>query len=108
MSLQRRLLRHPPICAPLVWGAAGNRRVRGTRRPKLSSTEIIRLALQVQATLAVAVAPGQMLPRPASAGEADLRDLAIAVWNRQGQLLLVDREGVHFARAAPMPPASST
>jgi two-component system sensor histidine kinase QseC len=36
------------------------------------------------------------LPRPASAGEADLRDLAIAVWNRAGELLLVDREGAQL------------
>jgi two-component system, OmpR family, sensor histidine kinase QseC len=54
----------------------------------------------VQSTLAAAAAPGQMLPTPPSAGEADLRDLAIAVWNRQGQLLLVDREGMQLPRRA--------
>ena len=42
--------------------------------------------------------PGQTLPKAQTAGEADLRDLAIAVWNRQGQLLLVDREGVQLPR----------
>ena len=67
---------------------------------ELFDTEIIRLALQVQSTLVAAAAPGQMLPTPPSAGEADLRDLAIAVWNRQGQLLLVDREGVQLPRRA--------
>ncbi|MBS1178519.1 MAG: two-component sensor histidine kinase [Proteobacteria bacterium] len=102
MSLQRRLLLYLLICAPLVWGGALLVSAQRARHEvnELFDTEIIRLALQVQATLAVAVAPGQMLPRPASAGEADLRDLAIAVWNRQGQLLLVDREGVQLPRRA--------
>ena len=102
MSLQRRLLLYLLICAPLVWAVALLVSAQRARHEvnELFDTEIIRLALQVQATLAVAVAPGQMLPRPASAGEADLRDLAIAVWNRQGQLLLVDREGVQLPRRA--------
>jgi len=102
VSLQRRLLLYLLICAPLVWGGALLVSAQRARHEvnELFDTEIIRLALQVQATLAVAVAPGQMLPRPASAGEADLRDLAIAVWNRQGQLLLVDREGVQLPRRA--------
>lgn len=102
MSLQRRLLLYLLVCAPLVWGAALLVSAHRARHEvnELFDTEIIRLALQVQATLVAAAAPGQVLPTPRSAGEADLRDLAIAVWNRQGQLLLVDREGVQLPRRA--------
>jgi two-component system sensor histidine kinase QseC len=63
---------------------------------ELFDTEIIRLAMQVQATLVVARPARQSLPPQHAAGEADLRDLALAVWNRQGELLLVDREGVQL------------
>jgi len=102
MSLQRRLLLYLLVCAPVVWGAALLVSAQRARHEvnELFDTEIIRLALQVQATLVAAAAPGQVLPTPRSAGEADLRDLAIAVWNRQGQLLLVDREGVQLPRRA--------
>ena len=102
MSLQRRLLLYLLICAPVVWGVALLVSADRARHEvnELFDTEIIRLALQVQSTLVAAASPGQMLPRPASAGEGDLRDLAIAVWNRQGQLLLVDREGVQLPRRA--------
>jgi two-component system, OmpR family, sensor histidine kinase QseC len=102
MSLQRRLLLYLLICAPVVWGVALLVSAQRARQEvnELFDTEIIRLALQVQSTLVAAAAPGQTLPTPPSAGEADLRDLAIAVWNRQGQLLLVDREGVQLPRRA--------
>lgn len=102
MSLRRRLMLYLLICAPVVWGVALLVSAHRARHEvnELFDTEIIRLALQVQATLVAAAAPGQMLSRPPSAGEADLRDLAIAVWNRQGQLLLVDREGVQLPRRA--------
>ena len=102
MSLQRRLLLYLLVCAPVVWGVALLASAHRARHEvnELFDTQIIRLALQVQATLVSAAAPGQMLHAPPSAGEADLRDLAIAVWNRQGQLLLVDREGVQLPRRA--------
>jgi two-component system, OmpR family, sensor histidine kinase QseC len=102
MSLQRRLLLYLLICAPVVWGVALLVSAQRARQEvnELFDTEIIRLALQVQATLVAAAAPGQILPTPPSAGEADLRDLAIAVWDRQGQLMLVDREGVQLPRRA--------
>jgi two-component system sensor histidine kinase QseC len=102
MSLQRRLLLYLLVCAPVVWGVALLVSAHRARHEvnELFDTEIIRLALQVQATLVATATPGQMMPTPASAGEADLRDLAIAVWNRQGQLLLVDREGVQLPRRA--------
>jgi two-component system sensor histidine kinase QseC len=102
MSLQRRLLLYLLICAPVVWGVALLVSAQRARQEvnELFDTEIIRLALQVQATLVAAAAPGQIMPTPPSAGEADLRDLAIAVWDRQGQLMLVDREGVQLPRRA--------
>ena len=102
MSLQRRLLLYLLIGAPVVWGVALLVSAQRARQEvnELFDTEIIRLALQVQATLVAAAAPGKILPTPPSAGEADLRDLAIAVWDRQGQLMLVDREGVQLPRRA--------
>ncbi|MBL8348608.1 MAG: sensor histidine kinase N-terminal domain-containing protein [Rubrivivax sp.] len=98
MSLQRRLLVYLLLCAPLVWGGAllaSADRARGEVN-ELFDTEIIRLALQVRATLVGLHAPAQSLPEPEPSGEADLRDLAVAVWNAEGRLLLVDREGAHL------------
>jgi two-component system sensor histidine kinase QseC len=111
MSLQRRLLVYLLLCAPLVWGAALVASAERARDEvnELFDTEIIRLARQVQVTLAGAGQPGvpasppgaALPPGPAAAGgEADLRDLSIAVWNADGQLLLVDREGVQLPRRA--------
>ena len=97
MSLQRRLLVYLLLCAPLVWAAAlwaSVDRARG-EVDELFDTEIIRLALQVQATLGGLQAAEQEAPA-ASGGEADLRDLAVAVWNAEGRRLLVDREGVQL------------
>jgi two-component system sensor histidine kinase QseC len=100
VSLQRRLLLYLLICAPLVWGVALLVSANRARHEvnELFDTEIIRLARQVQTLLTSSTTPGQSLPATPSGGEADLRDLAIAVWNAQGQLLLVDREGVQLPR----------
>ncbi len=104
MSLQRRLLVYLLLCAPLVWGVALLASADRARDEvnELFDTEIIRLARQVQATLAgLAASPARRCRRRAEASpgsEADLRDLAIAVWNAEGQLLLVDREGVQLPR----------
>lgn len=97
MSLQRRLLLYLLLCAPLVWAGAlwaSVDRARG-EVDELFDTEIVRLALQVQATLGGLHGDEQALP-PAGGGEADLRDLAVAVWDGQGRRLLVDREGVQL------------
>ena len=100
MSLQRRLLVYLLIGAPLVWLAAGYASMRFARHEvdELFDTELIRLARQVQVTLAVPADGRSGLLPPAAAsgpsGEADLGDLAIAVWARDGRLLLADREGV--------------
>ncbi len=98
MSLQRRLLLYLLICAPLVWALALVVSAARAREEvnELFDTEIIRLARQVQATLIGRPTVGQSLPDTPSGGEADLHDLAIAVWNAQGRPLLVDREGAQL------------
>jgi two-component system, OmpR family, sensor histidine kinase QseC len=100
MSLQRRLLIYLLICAPIVWTVAMLASANRAREEvnELFDTEIIRLSRQVQATLVGVSQPGATLPEAQPAGEADLRDLAIAVWNAEGKLLLVDREGVQLPR----------
>ncbi|MBT9487292.1 MAG: sensor histidine kinase N-terminal domain-containing protein [Rubrivivax sp.] len=100
MSLQRRLLVYLLLCAPIVWVIALVASADRARHEvnELFDTEIIRLTRQVQATLVGLQSPGQPLPPSPMGGEADLRDLAIAVWDRQGRLLLVDREGVQLPR----------
>ena len=106
MSLQRRLLLYLLVCAPLVWAVA--LLVSGARARQevneLFDTELIRLARQTQATLtqgsggAARVAPGPYQPGSGQSGEADVRDLALAVWGADGRLLLSDREGVLLPR----------
>ena len=96
MSLQRRLLVYLLLCAPIVWGVALLASVDRARHEinELFDTEMIRLTRQVQATLAGVVAPGagvQGAATKVASGEADLDDLALAVWDAQGRLLLVDR-----------------
>jgi two-component system sensor histidine kinase QseC len=100
VSLQRRLLVYLLLCAPLVWAAALWVSVERARDEvnELFDTEIIRLARQVQATVVGVATPGVALPDLPSSGEADLRDLAVAVWNREGRLLLVDHEGTQLPR----------
>jgi two-component system sensor histidine kinase QseC len=105
VSLQRRLLVYLLLCAPIVWAAAllvSADRARDEVN-ELFDTEIIRLALQVQAVVSRearsgAQTPAGPLPAPASSGEADLRDFALAVWDAEGQLLFVDREGAKLPR----------
>ncbi len=100
MSLRRRLLIYLLICAPVVWllaVTASSMRARAEVN-ELFDTEMIRLARQIQLTLmAVRIeddAPG--VPASPPGGEADLDDLAIAVWDRRGELVLVDREGAQL------------
>jgi two-component system sensor histidine kinase QseC len=98
LSLQKRLLMYLLACAPLVWGAALLVSADRAREEvnELFDTELIRLARQVQATAASLAAPAQLPPTPTVQGEADLRDMAIAVWDTQGRVLLVDREGAQL------------
>jgi len=95
VSLQRRLLLSLLICAPVVWAIALVVSVHRARHEvnELFDSELIRLARHVQATVIGARVPGQTPQRAPARGDADLRDLAVAVWNADGELLLIDREG---------------
>jgi two-component system sensor histidine kinase QseC len=107
-SLQRRLVLYLLICAPLVWAVALVVSIDRARHEvnELFDTELIRLARQVQVTIREIKAPGADAlsepPEPGSqtAGESDVRDLAVAVWDRQGRLLLSDRQGAELPRHA--------
>lgn len=104
MSLQRRLLLYLLICAPLVWGVALFFSIDQARHQinELFDTELIRLARQLQSTLGPTFGEAESALPPApregapDAGESDVRDLAVAVWDQQGQLMLSDREGVQL------------
>ncbi len=101
MSLRRRLLVYLLICAPLVWGVALWVSASRARHEvnELFDTEIIRLARQVQATLPASQgATGAPATHAGDAGEADVRDLAVAVWDAKGHLMLSDREGGELPR----------
>ena len=97
MTLQRRLLLLLLLGAPAIWliavGFSGWRA--RVEINELFDTQQVRLAQQVLALLPEGLpAQGQALVAPAGArGGADLADMSVAVWNAQGQLLLVDREG---------------
>jgi len=108
MSLQRRLLLYLLLCAPIVWSVALLVSVDRARTEvnQLFDTEMIRLARQVMATLSSAqssvIGAPLTLPLPqvrsGSQGDADVQDMALAVWDAQGRLVLADREGVQLPR----------
>lgn len=105
MSLQRRLLLYLLICAPLVWGVALYESIKQARFEvnELYDAELIRLARQVQATLRPeAYLPSRIPPLPhkeaGEAGTGDVRDLALAVWDASGALVLSDSEGEQLTR----------
>lgn len=105
MSLQRRLLLYLLICAPLVWGVALYESIKQARYEvnELYDAELIRLARQVQATLrsdAYLLSPIPPVPhkKASEASTADVRDLALAVWDTSGALVLSDTEGVQLTR----------
>ncbi|MBL0917152.1 MAG: sensor histidine kinase N-terminal domain-containing protein [Hydrogenophaga sp.] len=101
MSLQRRLLVYLLICAPVVWGVALALSAAGARLEvnELFDTELVRLARQVQLVTALPGGGGaEPAHSPALGGDADLDDLAIAVWDRQGVPLLPDRDGPELPR----------
>ena len=95
MTLQRRLLLYLLICAPVVWALAFAISIDRARHEvdELFDTELIRLARQVHALLpddgdASRVSFRALPPAPvegaADGGAADVRDLAIAAWDRSG------------------------
>ena len=104
MSLQRRLLIYLLICAPMVWAVALFFSIDRARHEvnELFDAELIRLARQVQSTLGAGFPLKSMPLSPAphegaiDAGDADVRDLALTVWDREGKLMLFDREGFRF------------
>lgn len=105
MTLQRRVLLLLLLSAPLVWIATGLFSLDRARYEinELFDTQLIRLARQVQSTLPRAALDAIAAPQVAEGasgpiGDAELEDLAIAVWNRDGGLLLVDREGALLPR----------
>ena len=100
MSLRRRLLIYLLICAPVVWLLALTASTISARTEvnELFDTEMIRLARQVQLTLTRVNTDDGKPSAPVSplGGEADLNDMAIAVWDRQGKVVLADREGAQL------------
>lgn len=103
MSLQRRLLLYLLVCAPLVWAVTLWVSVSRARHEvnELYDGELIRLARQVQAVFN-RQHPGPLPAPPVPAADdpldEDARELAVAVWNAQGQLILTDREGMQLQR----------
>ncbi|EYC52344.1 histidine kinase [Hylemonella gracilis str. Niagara R] len=103
MSLRRRLLLYLLICAPVVWllALAGSFFQARTEVNELFDTEMIRLTRQVQLTLTRVGAGADTraeseMPAPMVDGQADLDSLAIVVWDRDGQVVLADREGAQL------------
>ncbi len=101
MSLQRRLLLFLLVGAPLAWALAALLSMDRARQEidELFDTEIIRLARQVQSTLSgTRPGPGAAVAPLAgdARGEADLRDLAVAVWDANGRPVLMDSEGAQL------------
>jgi two-component system sensor histidine kinase QseC len=97
MSLQRRLLLFLLIAAPLVWLVALVVSLRLARHEvdELYDTELIRLARQASLIVTPTTTTGPSAT-DGDRGDADLRELAIAAWARDGHLLWSDREGVRL------------
>lgn len=102
MSLQRRLLIYLALCAPLVWALAFMYSLDRVRHEvdELFDTELIRFARQLQASIPFAPGgdTGKLPDRSNDGGAADLRDLAVAVWDAEGRLVATDREGGQLRR----------
>jgi len=99
MTLQRRVMLFVLAAAPLVWAAGllfGASHVRDEIN-ELFDTQQVQLARHVLALLPTEALPVRApLASPShsgSTGAAHVGELSIVVWNRQGELLLADREG---------------
>jgi len=104
MSLQRRLIVYLVVCAPLIWMVALVVSAQRARHEvnELFDTGLVRLARQLQ-VIAGATTTGdpQLLSDPPGegtreAGDSDVQDLAMAIWNRDGHMLVADRAGVEL------------
>jgi two-component system sensor histidine kinase QseC len=107
VTLQRRLLVLLLIAVPAIWAAAVVTMLWRARHEihELFDTQQIRLAQQVLALVLARGAdadawPVVEVPAVAAAtadaralGEAELKDLSVAVWSADGRLRLADREG---------------
>lgn len=108
MTLQRRLLLYLLICAPIVWSVALLASAYRARSQinEMFDTELVRLAQQVEATLinASLVPSSKVSAIPSSGhsdmGDADVRDLAVAIWDINGKTVLADREGLELPFAS--------
>lgn len=100
LGLAARARLHLLVAAPLVWALAGAITLRSahTEIDELFDSQLVRIARQVQALLPgtdLEANPAAALALPAHpGGAAELEDLTVAVWDRQGRLLLADQEGV--------------
>jgi len=104
LSLQRRLILYLAVCAPIIWTAALAVSAQQARHEvdELFDTGLIRLARQLQLIVGASTSsPSPGLPDPPregtpEAGEADIQDLAMAIWDGKGRRLVADRAGVEL------------
>ena len=111
MTLQRRLLVLLLVSVPLVWAVAVVAALARERHEinELFDTQQIRLAQQVLTlvqsrggaddgawpeVVPAAGANGAAVGSSSGIGEAELADMSVAVWSRDGRLRLADREGM--------------
>lgn len=102
MTLRRRLLLLLLLATPVVWVGAMAVSFFSAQHEinELFDTELVRLARQLQATLPStnldAPTDTSSMPAPLAGkeGDAEPKDLLLAVWDRNGRLVLVDREGL--------------
>lgn len=102
MTLRRRLLLLLLLATPVVWVGAMAISFYSAHHEinELFDTELVRLARQLQATLPStnlgAPTDASSMPPPLAGkeGEAEPKDLLLAVWDSNGRLVLVDREGL--------------
>lgn len=107
LGLRARALAYTMVAAPLVWMLAVAITVHSAYNEidELFDSQLVRIARQVQ-TLLPSASIGQLAlggaeplaPAGSAAGAADLKDLSVAVWNAEGQVLMADREGVTLPR----------
>lgn len=104
MSLHKRLLVYLLIAAPAAWLLALLFSINRTEHEvnELFDTQMIHLAREVQTSvmqigeraLVAEITAKDTKPNITVAGDADLDDIAIAAWDRQGRHLLVDTGSV--------------